>query len=55
MGKRSKELTFSEFGQRFMQHAMTPAVIRRLLTEIVPEEQQFLISSPIAVAIHART
>ena len=55
MGKRNKQLTFNEFGQRFMQHAMTPEIIRASLAQIVPEEQQFTITSPTTVTIHTRT
>jgi hypothetical protein len=55
MGKRNKQLTFKEFGQRFMQHAMTPEIIRASLAKIVPEEQQLIITSPTTVTIHTRT
>lgn len=55
MGKRSKQLTFMEFGEQFMQHAVTPAIIRESPGTIVPEQQRMLISSPVPITIHART
>jgi len=55
MGKRCKQLTFTEFGQQFIEHAMTPEIIRATLARIIPEEQQFIIANPTSVTIHART
>jgi hypothetical protein len=55
MPKRRKQLTFAEFGQQFLERAVTLDVIARTLGRVVPTEQQFVLNAPARVEVMART
>ena len=55
MARRTRDLSFAEFGQQFIERAVTPEMIGKSLAQIVPTEQRITLASPTAIAIDART